>query len=145
MPRPLKRIPVLIADRLEPSSAEVITMKLNPSCNSARYAGPPLHNGSLSRLAAVSAEVMIREDQIRRDVRLRALVAFGDIPAGSEAIVHQVREATERVEWRFSVRWLVFRKRGRSPYSLFFTAEDLPHFELVDQPGSERWIPDPLT
>jgi hypothetical protein len=41
-------------------------------------------------------------------------------------------------EWHFSVVWQWFRAKGRSPYSLFFTAAHLCHFELAN------FEPDPV-
>jgi hypothetical protein len=75
------------------------------------------------------------QDQIAYGVTVRALVPFDDIPAGTVATIDQVR--SDSGEWRFSVRWQCFRAKGRSPYSLFFTAAQLAHFELVDG-GSDR-------
>jgi hypothetical protein len=48
----------------------------------------------------------------------------------AEVTMDQVR--SDAGEWRFSVHWQCFRAKGRSPYSLFFTAAHLPQFELAD-------------
>jgi hypothetical protein len=64
-----------------------------------------------------------------------SVVAFDDIPAGTVATIDQI--CTDPDEWRFSVQWQCFRAKGRSQYSLFFTAAQLAQFELADV-GSDR-------
>jgi hypothetical protein len=63
-------------------------------------------------------------------VKLRLMVNLSDRPAGSIGIVTQ----TANNPWRF---WLSWPMSGGNRYSLAYDAEDLRHFELIEEVMTE--------